>query len=93
MSILPRHWELDEAGQPTQVILDRRREAKFVTPVPSPRRRRDSGQQKELVFEDVKGWSARGQQYAGTAENVNEIRPDGGFLAADTQSFGLGCVA
>ncbi len=29
-----RHWELDAEGQPTQQIILRRREAKFVTPIP-----------------------------------------------------------
>jgi type III restriction enzyme len=29
-----RHWELDEAGQPTQQIIERRRTAKFITPIP-----------------------------------------------------------
>jgi hypothetical protein len=27
-------WELDEAGQPTQKIIERRRSAKFITPIP-----------------------------------------------------------
>lgn len=29
-----RHWELDERGQPTQAILDKRRPAQFFTPIP-----------------------------------------------------------
>lgn len=33
-----RHWELDETGQPTRRILAGRRGAKFVTPVPVPRK-------------------------------------------------------
>ena len=68
-----RHWELDEEGQPTQRILDQRREAKFVTPIPKPRRRRGAGQQDELVFGDGRGLSTQGQQYDVTG-NVNEIR-------------------
>lgn len=28
-----RHWELDEAGQPTQKIMDARRGAKFIAPI------------------------------------------------------------
>lgn len=35
-----RHWELDEAGQPTQKIIDLRRGAKFVTPIPKPKKRK-----------------------------------------------------
>jgi type III restriction enzyme len=33
-----RHWELDDAGQPTQRIVESRRGAKFVTPIPRPRK-------------------------------------------------------
>jgi type III restriction enzyme len=31
-----RHWELDDACQPTQKILEARRRAEFITPTPSP---------------------------------------------------------
>ncbi len=37
-----RHWELDADGQPTQRILDFRRPADFITPVPKPKKRRRS---------------------------------------------------
>jgi hypothetical protein len=33
-----RHWELDEAGQPTQKIVESRRSAKFITPIPKPKK-------------------------------------------------------
>ena len=68
-----KHWELDELGQPTQRIIETRRGAEFVTPVPKPRRRRRSGQQPEMVFDDDKGLSTQEQQYDVTA-SVNEIR-------------------
>ena len=29
-----RHWELDSEGQPTHQVLDRRRRAEFITPIP-----------------------------------------------------------
>jgi type III restriction enzyme len=35
-----RHWELDDDGQPTNKILPKRRESKFLTPVPKPQKRR-----------------------------------------------------
>ena len=35
-----RHWELDAHGQPTQKILERRRRAEFITPIPKPRKRK-----------------------------------------------------
>lgn len=41
-----RHWELDDTGQPTQKILETRRRADFITPIPKPKKRKggDSGQ-------------------------------------------------
>ena len=35
-----RHWELDTDGQPTQNILEHRRRASYVTPVPKSRKQR-----------------------------------------------------
>ena len=35
-----RHWELDEAGQPTQKIVESRRRAEFITPIPKPKKRK-----------------------------------------------------
>lgn len=32
-----RHWELDDNGQPTHKILEHRREAQFITPIPKPK--------------------------------------------------------
>ena len=29
-----QHWELDDAGQPTHRVIDRRRGAEFITPIP-----------------------------------------------------------
>ena len=56
----PRHWELDESGQPTGRILDRRRLVSFITPIPKPKKRR----QQELYFDEAGQESeADGQQY------------------------------
>lgn len=33
-----RHWELNESGQPTNTILERRRFAEFITPIPKPKK-------------------------------------------------------
>ena len=38
-----RHWELDDTGQPTRKIIDSRRTAAFVTPIPKPRKRKGKG--------------------------------------------------
>ena len=35
-----RYWELDEHGQPTQRIIENRRRAEFITPIPKPRKRK-----------------------------------------------------
>ena len=57
-----QHWELDDDGQPTLKIIDSRRRASFITPIPKPRKRKDS-KQKELVFDEGKGLSTEAQQY------------------------------
>lgn len=50
-----RHWELDSTGQPTQQILERRRLADFVTPIPKSKKQGAGGQQPSLnlVEEDL----------------------------------------
>ena len=68
-----RHWELDVEGQPTQQIIENRRSAEFITPIPKPRRRRADKRQQEFVIDEGKGLSTREQQYDVTAM-VNEIR-------------------
>ena len=35
-----RHWELDSSGQPTQRLLEKRRRAEFITPIPKPKKRK-----------------------------------------------------
>jgi type III restriction enzyme len=35
-----RHWELDDEGQPTNIILPKRRDSKLLTPVPKRQKRR-----------------------------------------------------
>ncbi|MDT9091753.1 hypothetical protein, partial [Escherichia coli] len=47
-----RHWELDESGQPTQKIVERRRRADFITPIPKPKKRKKAAQQDEMVFDE-----------------------------------------
>lgn len=68
-----RHWELDEAGQPTHKIVDRRRHADFVTPIPNPKKRKRSAEQQVLIPEDGKGISTQAQQYDPTSI-INETR-------------------
>ncbi len=69
-----RHWELDNQGQPTQQIIERRRRAEFITPIPKPRKRRGSAErQQHLIFDEGKGLSTQAQQYDPTPI-INELR-------------------
>jgi type III restriction enzyme len=71
-----RHWELDAHGQPTHRIMEYRRPATFITPIPKPRKRKrrtQSEQQLSMVLDEGAGLSTQEQQYA-TTSNVNAIR-------------------
>ena len=68
-----RHWELDQDGQPTQKITDQRRSAKFITPIPKPKKRKAGAAQPGFVFDEGKGLSTAEQQYDPTS-NINEVR-------------------
>ena len=58
-----RHWELDAQGQPTQRIIESRRRAEFITPIPKPKKRRASAGQQQFIFDEGKGLSTEKQQY------------------------------
>ena len=47
-----RHWELGDDGQPTHKIIETRRQAKFVTPIPAPRKQEGRGVQQSLLSEE-----------------------------------------
>lgn len=68
-----RHWELDDQGQPTQKIVDARRRAEFITPIPKPKKRKRAPKQSEIVFDEGKGLSSTEQQYDPTSV-INEVR-------------------
>lgn len=67
-----RHWELDDTGQPTQKVIESRRSAKFITPIPKPKKRK-AATQKGFVFDEGKGLSTTEQQYDPTSI-INEVR-------------------
>ena len=69
-----RHWELDKDGQPTHKIIERRRVAEFITPIPKPKKRRASRVQQQIVFDEGEGLSTEQQQYELVTAAVNEIR-------------------
>lgn len=66
-----RHWELDESGQPTQQILQTRRRAEFITPIPKPKKR--TAKQEDMIFDEGEGLSTQTQQYDPTSI-INEVR-------------------
>src|SRR3989339_862682 len=68
-----RHWELDTDGQPTQQIIEHRRRADFITPIPKPRKRKGKYQQQDFVFDEGLGLSTQKQQYDPTSI-INELR-------------------
>ena len=68
-----RHWELDGEGQPTHRLIDRRRRAEFVTPIPKARKRKTPGAQDALEFGDRTGVSTKAQEYDPTPI-INELR-------------------
>ena len=68
-----KHWELDGDGQPTQRVIESRRSADFITPIPKPRRRRKGESQQQLVLDEGRGLSTSDQQYE-VAARINEVR-------------------
>jgi type III restriction enzyme len=68
-----RYWELDDDGQPTQKIIEKRRSAKFITPIPKPKKRKGAQKQLSLVLDEGKGLSTQEQQYDPTPI-INALR-------------------
>jgi len=69
-----RHWELDDKGQPTQKIIEQRRWAEFITPIPKPKKQKGVVEQQE-IFEFVKSdtISTEDQSYDPTPI-INDLR-------------------
>jgi type III restriction enzyme len=57
-AIPSKHWELNQDGQPTNKLIPKRRSAKFVTPIPKPKKRQAQG----TLFAD-QDLSTDSQQY------------------------------
>ena len=67
-----RHWELDDAGQPTNRIIDKRRLVSFITPIPKPKKRKQN--QRDLIFDEAaKALETATQQYDPTPI-INDLR-------------------
>ena len=58
-----RHWQLDRDGQPTQRIIDERRQAKVVMLILKPRKTTGKAEQQELALPDPAGVSDDNQLY------------------------------
>lgn len=68
-----RHWELDEAGQPTKRIRMGRRPADFITPVSAPRKVHKQGQLlTDATQEKAEAISSNAQEYH--KATIDEIR-------------------
>ena len=84
-----RHWVLDEARQPTNQVMDRRRPASYITPVPHPRKQRGRPQWEEMVLDEELGLSTEGQQYDPTSTtNVLRLHVDR-WIASPESDWGV----
>ncbi len=72
-----RHWEIDSAGQPTGRIVENRRDTKFITPIPKPKKqpakKGKKDQSQSLDFLDKEGVSDAKQKYD-LAAIIKEVR-------------------
>jgi hypothetical protein len=69
-----RHWELDPDGLPTNRIIERRRSADFITPIPKPKKRKQAGaQQLDLLFGSGFAEDSDGQRYNPT-QFIQDVR-------------------
>src|SRR5947209_15517612 len=66
-----RYWELDENGQPTNRVIERRRPAQYVSPIPQAKKRR--AEQTELELADAFGSATERQRYDPTPV-INALR-------------------
>jgi type III restriction enzyme len=66
------YWELDVDGQPTQKIIESRRRAEFISPIPKPKKRKDGPKQGNLDLTDDKNLSTAEQRY--DSAFINDLR-------------------
>jgi type III restriction enzyme len=70
-----RHWELDEQGQPTQRVIEQRRPARFITPIPRARKRRGGRDDRQrIAFDEGLGLSTAEQEYEAASAFINDLR-------------------
>ena len=67
-----QHWELDENGQPTNRIIDRRRQVSFITPIPAPKK--GKGTQLNLELDEAASQILTKDQQYELAQTINSVR-------------------
>ena len=67
-----QHWELDESGQPTNSILEWRRQVSFITPIPRPKKVK--GAQPKLDLDEAASQVATEDQQYELAQTINSVR-------------------
>ncbi|SDL48234.1 BPTD_3080 family restriction endonuclease [Aliiruegeria lutimaris] len=70
-----KHWQIDDEGLPTDVIINTRRSAKLVSPIPAPKKKGKKGNQKELQLGADLEDPAKGQEFNPTPI-INELRTE-----------------
>ena len=68
-----RHWELDDKGQPTHGVVERRRPVSFITPIPLPKASSGRGAARQASLDlNVLDGAPEDQQYLSSL--INEVR-------------------
>jgi type III restriction enzyme len=67
-----QHWELDADGQPTQLVVETRRRASFISPIPRAKKRKGKAAQQDLDIGGEEQVSSKHQKY--DEATINELR-------------------
>ena len=67
-----QHWELDASGQPTNRIVNRRRNVAFITPIPASKK--SKGTQETLPLDEQAPRGATDDQQYELARTISEVR-------------------
>ena len=68
-----RHWELDECGKPTGLVVAERRDIKFITPIPKPKTQ--LARQDVLTFDQIAAALETMTRQDEVAQTTGGIRP------------------
>ncbi|MCL2873093.1 MAG: DEAD/DEAH box helicase family protein [Betaproteobacteria bacterium] len=69
-----QHWELDETGQPNQKVINHRRPASFVTPIPSPQKSKGKTGQLDFYADDTAQAISSDEQEYQLTQTINNLR-------------------